>query len=381
MTIYFSNKDAIDLLTIELMGVSIKTDTAIGYFGTGLKFAIATILRNNCTINLIVDGVTIEFTTITETIRGTNISRVCMDGKPLGFTTQLGKDWHLWQAYRELHSNTVDEGGTISDEMPEGSYGTVFAVDGDKFASEFYSRDEIFVSSPVMAKAGNITIHKGQSSNVFYKTVRVHDLREPSLFKYDFSGHMDLTEDRTLKQPFLISYYLQKEIAKLEDEEILTTVLLAKDGTYEHNLNFLDETLSDEFKQVVAKYAKHKDINRSALTEVQKAGFLLAGDAVTLDDYNIKMFEKSKPLLEYLGCHIELDDFTVVNSLGPNVYAQVVDGNIYISLKTFDMGDKFLASTIYEEWLHKTEGLEDECREMQNFLFEKLLSCVGRLVE
>ena len=46
MKIYFCNAEPIDLNAIAIMGVSVKTgDNPIGYFGTGLKFAIATLLR------------------------------------------------------------------------------------------------------------------------------------------------------------------------------------------------------------------------------------------------------------------------------------------------------------------------------------------------
>ena len=42
MKIYFCNAEPIDLNAIAIMGVSVKTgDNPIGYFGTGLKFAIA----------------------------------------------------------------------------------------------------------------------------------------------------------------------------------------------------------------------------------------------------------------------------------------------------------------------------------------------------
>ena len=69
MPIYFSNEEPIDIKAIELMGVSIKEDGAIGYFGTGLKLAIATILLNECQISVMIDGEKFDFTSNPETIR------------------------------------------------------------------------------------------------------------------------------------------------------------------------------------------------------------------------------------------------------------------------------------------------------------------------
>jgi hypothetical protein len=53
MPVYFANAGLIDLDVIRVMGVSVKTnDNPIGYFGTGLKYAIATLLRTGHTVTL-----------------------------------------------------------------------------------------------------------------------------------------------------------------------------------------------------------------------------------------------------------------------------------------------------------------------------------------
>src|SRR5690606_13817094 len=43
---------------------------------------------------------------------------------------ELGKHWELWQAYRELHCNTQDEGGTtiLVNREPRGRKGTTRIV-------------------------------------------------------------------------------------------------------------------------------------------------------------------------------------------------------------------------------------------------------------
>ena len=46
MTIYFTNPGEIDIRAVTTMGVNVKEgSSSIGYFGTGLKYAIATLLR------------------------------------------------------------------------------------------------------------------------------------------------------------------------------------------------------------------------------------------------------------------------------------------------------------------------------------------------
>ena len=47
MSIIFTNQGEIDIRAVTTFGVSVKNDnSAIGMFGTGLKYAIAIILRH-----------------------------------------------------------------------------------------------------------------------------------------------------------------------------------------------------------------------------------------------------------------------------------------------------------------------------------------------
>lgn len=63
MTVYFANAGLIDLDVIRVMGVSVKTGpNPIGYFGTGLKFALSTLLRTGHRVVMTRGGERIEFT-------------------------------------------------------------------------------------------------------------------------------------------------------------------------------------------------------------------------------------------------------------------------------------------------------------------------------
>ena len=68
--IVFQNPGLIDMAAVTTMGVSVKNDGAIGYFGTGLKFAIATILRNKCALTIHRGLEAFAFTSEEITIRG-----------------------------------------------------------------------------------------------------------------------------------------------------------------------------------------------------------------------------------------------------------------------------------------------------------------------
>ena len=121
--IWFANAEPIDLRAVTTMGVHVKptNDSPIGYFGTGLKYAIATLLRNGHQIDIWANGQRNYFSTHDEEIRGTTFKLIYLNGERLGFTTNLGKNWELWQAYRELESNVRDENGQSGEkEDPQG---------------------------------------------------------------------------------------------------------------------------------------------------------------------------------------------------------------------------------------------------------------------
>ena len=71
----------------------------------------------------------------------------------------------------------------------------------------------------------------------------------------------------------------------------------------------------------------------------------------------------------------------VVESLGEGVLGLAVNETIYIAERVFHLGGaKQLASTLIEEYLHLRHGWKDLTRELQSFLFEKLVSVGEELV-
>src|SRR3990172_10357377 len=112
MTVSFKNSGKIDPRCITIIGVSVKeTENPIGYFGTGLKYAIAIILREGGQITIWRGLERFDFNTVNIEIRGESMKLIHMNGRELGFTTALGKHWKVWQAMREIYCNTVDENG------------------------------------------------------------------------------------------------------------------------------------------------------------------------------------------------------------------------------------------------------------------------------
>ncbi len=404
MTIYFANTTPIDFAAIELMGVSVKTGpSAIGFFGTGLKFAIACALRNGCKVSAWIAGEPWDFTLTLETIREKEFDRVVMRNpstgalRPLGFTTELGKHWHLWQAFREFESNCRDEDGLSgppSSEFPfldaeyNTKWGTIFAITSPAFDECWATRDQVFLpSKPLYTYEGIVEIHPlgADPHAVFCKGVLAGRLDKPGMFTYN-SLNGTLTEDRTLNNLYLLGADAGRAFCAMAPENVIASVITARDGNWEsdwYNWPSWDMNLYPKFEAAVEQNLRNPKLNRHA-----KSIFLSNGDNETKQftrvEWNAERLAtavEALALLRRLGPNMNIEDFAVVDGLGPSVFGMVRKGKIYIARQTFDMGHRYLASTLFEEWLHKEQGLEDCSRELQNFLFERLATITERVME
>ena len=379
MAIYFMNRGHIDLDVIRTMGVSVKeNDNPIGYFGTGLKYAIATLLRTGHKVWLDTNGESVYFQTKTKEIRGKEFQMIMMGEEQLGFTTDLGKNWQVWQAYRELASNTMDEGGKVSGVFDEG-YDTVFNVEGPEIAEVHAERGKIFLTAEPWLIGDGVEVHRGKSQYVYFRGVRVHKLPKESRFTYNLTCHMMLTEDRTLASTYDLTYKLGTRLPRIADPAFAIKLADPKWEGMENDLDFsLCYEPSEEFLDGLEKFrsdARMKDKNRNMLLSHRK---VTEHQVFELDEVQVKTVSEACDLLRTLNCLVHPSSFTFVEELGPGVYAQAKDGKMLITRQTIANGVDFLAITMYEEWIHDTMGYPDKSRGMQQFLFDKILELVKR---
>jgi hypothetical protein len=159
MHVIFENDGEIDAAAIRTFGVSVKQgDNPIGFFGTGLKYALAILLRTGHSVAIQSGLEKHRFALKDVTIRGETFQVVTMNRRELGFTTQVGKTWELWMAYRELYCNCKDEGGSvfIADQPRKPVSGkTRIIVGGDDFLAEHDRRSTFILLGEPMLKLDN----------------------------------------------------------------------------------------------------------------------------------------------------------------------------------------------------------------------------------
>ena len=381
MTVYFHNPGEFNFDAVRLMGVHAKiTDNPIGFFGTGLKMAIACLLRCGCKIELITGGNSYHFTTRTSDFRGQELEKVYMNDEALSFTTHLARNWKPWQAYRELVSNAWDEGGDVSDTPQEADI--VFRVTGTEMDNARAKHNHIFLTTLPVAETTYLAIHPGPSKNIYYRGIVVGEFQHTCAFTYNFKSSITLTEDRTIKSVWDAQWLLQRELPAIQDPKILPKLWLDPELeecklNYSYPQYFSDEALDyietrltdiTMPESLISAYEERRQVN----VRWQKA---------ETSTYEEKCNEKAMKKLRRININLQRSDFTVTESLGSCVYGLFdgKSGNIYIARQTLHNGVDFIAATLYEEWLHKDHHLKDCTRGMQQVLFDQIIALINQL--
>ena len=380
--IVFRNKGVIDAKSITTFGVSSKENAgAIGFFGTGLKYAIAILLREGCTVSIYAGTKPMHFGVKREKVRVDEFSFVTMNAKRLGFTTELGKTWEMWQAFRELYCNCLDEAGEAFEtaERPEPVPGeTMIVVSGEKFLDAWANRSETVLSTAPLFEHEGVKVHPGQSNFVYYRGVRAYRLSTPSMFAYNIQRKVDLTEDRTIKYSWDIDRAVRRAWMESEDNNLIQRVVTAPEGTYEHHLNFEGVLPSQTFLGTVSRLARafEPKLNRSAMEScrIWMLDQLHDTAKVELSALESARLERAKDFCARIGYPVGDYPIVVSEFLGEEVLGRAHEDTIYISKRALMMGTKMLAGTLLEEFLHLRHHLRDCDRTMQNFLMDAIVS-------
>jgi hypothetical protein len=382
--IVFRNTGLIDLAAVRTLGVSVKEEGAIGYFGTGLKFAIATILRGGGAISIHRGKQEHCFATVEKDVRGKPFHIVTMDGQELGFTTTLGRDWQPWMAFRELACNALDEGGRFYAERDHvgeiGADETVIVVASEEIEDAYYARSEILLETPPAYANDYIEIRPGKSHFLFYRGVRVYRLGYPTAQTYNLLRKVDLTEDRTLKYSFEAADHIARGLAQCDREDLIVPALSCGDKFYEHDLAFAEQHRPcPAFLRVAAGLRGRLDNVAKANPSAMSLARLLSlsdlgpSESVPLHPVEQARFDRARQFLADAGYDLGSYPITVVEDLGEGVYGLAKEDRIFIAKAAFQKGTKEVASTLLEEFVHLKTGYADMTRQLQTWLFDELL--------
>lgn len=256
--VIFKTNTTLDIRAVTVLGLNAKPNSKspIGFFGTGLKMAIATLVRNSIPVTIWIGTKCYQFSKRQGSFRDVEYQQIIMRRKngiaamwqheDLAYTTQLAKNWELWMAFRELEANTRDENGetyTLTNEPTTyhvGKEGETSIIVGpsEEFAKQFMNRGTIFLPDALTLQGENpsIQIFKKESNYIYYRSMRVMELKKPSIFTYNILETQQLTEDRTLKDQWWVPYQIAQFLANSTDTALIHRLLNASSENYEHEL-------------------------------------------------------------------------------------------------------------------------------------------------
>lgn len=393
--ILFQNPGMIDLDAALLLGVNAKVGpNPIGFFGSGLKYAISVLLRTGHRVIICTGTEPHIFTAEAFETRGQTFQRICCDGQSLGFTTGLGKKWEVWQAFRELHCNATDEGGT-SDYIAANDLDSIvllpgstsIIVIGPSIEEAYHKRGEyLFIRQPEIVIPGVAEIAKVPSKHIFYRGIRVKEDQWGWPFTINLLSNIDLTEDRTLKYDFQLGEALSDigdHLAQIGEIDMLKSMLQPKSGSnpvagiYWGGF-YQNRKMSEEWVNVVRSISK---IDLTSLTDAAKAAFGrhtekedLPIQAFPLNYVQREQFERALKFSRALGFNANEYPIIFAERLGGNVLGMAKNDKIYISLECFEYGTKMIVGTLIEEYVHLRHRVIDELRAMQNLLLNRIVS-------
>lgn len=386
--VVFENPGLLDPKSITAFGVSSKEKSnAIGFFGTGLKYALAILLREGCEVTIESGSKTYRFGKRKNKVRVDEFEFVTMNNRSLSFTTELGKNWELWQAFRELYCNCMDEDGKVfetkNQRLPAIKPKTTrVIVRGPKFLDVYRDRESVILDSKPLHTHPSVEIHSGESEFLYYRGVRAYRLHEKSMFTYNIMRKVDLTEDRTIKYLFEAEAAIRHGWMTCEDPVRVNRVLTVPNGTYEKGLNFQGVMPGDVFLSCVRTLASKFD---SRLNDTARAACepwllpALPDEGNSLTDVQAQALERSIEFCKQIGFQVDAFPIIVTDWLGEEVLGRAANGRIYLTSRVFMMGTKMIAGTLLEEYMHLRYEVRDTTRNMQNFLMDTIVSLGERL--
>lgn len=372
------------------MGVSVKEgENAIGKFGTGLKYAIAGILRLAGTVNIWIEGEPHEFTAVETDIRGRAFRIVHCNGAPCGFTTELGKHWEPWQLFRELASNTLDEGGFWRRGDTDKSEGkTVIKVacreveDADRNEAVFLGDRPTLIESSMGA-----TVHAGESRHYYFRGIRAGSFDQIAPVTVNVKDG-ELSEDRLLDLARVQSElaWSFRSATKWDSDLLLSIIPQTEAGDFwVRNINqyTIGKTLPADVLAFLAdrvKFVRHPAFKGAIDAHMKKTG---AGkwEEIPASSRHDLLLASGEALCRIAGVdpiprkkvHFtrDLDDSTLAVTC-------MDTRHVWFSTKLVMLGrDEFLSGYL-EEALHAMTGFNDCTREFQNALFAIVVSMAAQ---
>lgn len=415
----FENKGEVPVNAFKLLGASSKRgdSSKIGYFGTGLKYAIAVMLKQNIEFHIFSGDKEVKISTRSTKFLDDTVSVMTVNGEKTSITLDAGIDWKPWYAIREIYSNAIDENGemilNIEPSAKSGHTRIFIDTESEKLKDIFQNWDAYFTQNrPALLKNNRGTLFDKLPTIpeyiAFRKGIRVYESQRHSLFDYDLPN-VEINESRVAIHSFRVQEDCSELLASSNMHCIEKMLSLSKNSHRDQFVEWQDSfwdftdrysfsetwvSALSNYRLVPAKFAGRYDITETTLILPDKLIDKLVyrfGEAINTAGSNKDRFTiidtvDKQPLQKILdvfakaGFDWELDKIDIVKFNDNDVLGQAKDSRVLLSHTLFTNSHKHeIASTLIEEIVHAKTGLEDGTRSMQNFLFNTITNMAKEL--
>lgn len=411
MYLKIKNSGLIESGALSLIGASDKRGSEkIGQFGSGNKYALAYMLRNNWNFRVFSGTREVEVTTKEEKFRDHSFNVIYIDGEKTSITTEMGGvDWEPWSVVREIYSNAIDEGGEgieeVSSISPEEGK-THFYIGRNKDIVNILSDfDKYFRVSRkrVLAETsyGAVLSKAYTEPCVYRKGIRCSNLLGSSVFDYDFTK-VPINESRVVTSGWTLCEHVWKIIFELGDKELIMTALKASvdSKNLEGQFNLVSLPMpSAQFTAAVSdekffpfQYAGFLDENeRKKYTFIHELLYKrITGksveDAINFDpdagawrvitpsNYHRKVLNDALHFLKECDWRKIDYDIDVAIFSDNDILGIAKDERIILNETVLDEGVQKTVETIIEEFVHIKFQCHDKSRRMQDALIKELVT-------
>lgn len=414
----FENDNEIDVNAFRLLGASSKETQSdkIGFWGSGLKYSIAVLLRNNIDIKGFTGNKEIKIATKKTKMRDDEFDVITINKKETGFTTRTGKDWELWFAIREIFANCLDEGGfkrTVSDNpVGEVSKTRICIELTDQIKAIFSDWDKYFndLREPLFfSDVGGVKLYRklGTKGIIYRRGFKVGEL-ENALFDYDIKD-IGINESRVINSFWELDYHLVKFWKYYADKKYVAELLNTPD-CHEVKMNswYNHGNFSDVWKEIIGRrivipnevagfYTDDlkkphillpqnlaKELKKSFGETMNVKGYGDTGEEqgykfIELGGYERGLVESNVKLLEKYGFNFSGINYKFVEFLDKDVLGQAdLEKNTILISENAIINDTLLP-VIIEEYCHLKSGKDDYTRGFQNYIFGMFASVINRV--
>ena len=414
--VLFENDGEIPVNAFKLLGASSKRgDTSkIGFYGTGLKYAIVLMLREGIPFTVYSGLSEIKISKRATSFLDQKIDVMTVNNEKTSITLDAGIDWEPWFAVREIYSNTIDEGGSTKvGATPEAMAGkTRIYVDysHEKLKDIFDNWNDYFTTSrTVLEKMAHGNILPKLPSNPYYtvfrKGIRAYSNKSHSLYDYDLDL-LEINESRVAKYSWQTEERASKLLAKAGLDTIKAFMHLGSHTTTREYVEWQSSfweytgamfskdwlTAIDGRKLVPYDNAGRYDLSEATLVLPDKLLKRLKecfGRAVHVvgeddepytiaEDVDMGKINASMDLLQSAGLTFNRSLVHVADFSDNSILGTVDKGKVILSTRLLGDMSNQLDETLLEEVTHMKTGHGDCTRSMQDYLFRTIVYMIKK---